>query len=85
MTSAIDLAGETVVGAGGLMLRRRTLYIDQNFPQLIAAVRLCLDMKTGQVERRIADARFDIPSSVIVSGDAVFALNAHSSTPVDDD
>jgi sugar lactone lactonase YvrE len=82
VTSAIDLGGDTVVGADGLVLRGRTLYIAQNFPQLIAVVRLDSDMTTGRVERRIADPRFDIPSSVIVSGDAVFALNARFSTPV---
>jgi hypothetical protein len=82
VTSAIDLGGETVVGADGLMLHGRTLYIAQNFPQLIAVVGLDRDMKTGQVEQRISDPRFDIPSSVIVSGDAVYVLNARFGTPV---
>jgi outer membrane protein assembly factor BamB len=82
VTRAIDLGGETVFGADGLMLSGRTLYIAQNFPQLIAVVRLDRDMATGQVEQRISDPGFDIPSSVIVAGDAVFALNARFTTPV---
>ena len=85
VAKAIDLGGQTVVGADGLMLRGRTLYIAQNFPNLIAVVRLDSDVETGQVEQRISDPRFDIPSSVIVSGDAVYALNARFSTPVTPD
>jgi outer membrane protein assembly factor BamB len=85
VASAIDLGGQTVVGADGLMLRNNTLYIAQNFPNLIAVVRLDSDLKTGTVEQRISDPRFDIPSSVIVSGNAVYALNARFSTPVTPD
>ena len=81
VAETIDLGGQTVVGADGLMLRGRTLYIAQNFPNLIAIVRLDSDLKTGEVQQRISDPRFDIPSSVIVSGDAVYALNARFSTP----
>jgi len=81
----IDLGGQTVNGADGLVLRGRTLYIAQNFPNLIAIVDLDRDMKTGTVERRISDPRFDIPSSVIVFGNAVYAMNARFSTPVTPD
>src|SRR3954451_6377581 len=85
VAKAIDLGGQTVVGADGLMLRNNTLYIAQNFPNLIAVVRLDSDVKTGQVEQRVSDPRFDIPSSVIVFGDAVYAMNARFSTPVTPD
>jgi sugar lactone lactonase YvrE len=85
VAKAIDLGGQTVVGADGLMLRDNTLYIAQNFPNLIAVVRLDSDVKTGAVEQRIGDPRFDIPSSVVVFGDAVYAMNARFSTPVTPD
>ena len=85
VAKAIDLGGEDVVGADGLMLRGHTLYIAQNFPNLIAVVRLDSDLKAGTVEQRISDPRFDIPSSVIVFGDAVYAMNARFSTPVTPD
>jgi sugar lactone lactonase YvrE len=85
VAKAIDLGGQTVVGADGLMLRGNTLYIAQNFPNLIAVVRLDSDLKTGQVRQRVSDPRFDIPSSVIVFGDAVYAMNARFSTPVTPD
>ena len=78
---AIDLGGQNVQGADGLMLRGRALYIAQNFPNLIAIVDLDRDMKTGTVEQRISDPRFDIPSSVIVFGNAVYAMNARFSSP----
>jgi outer membrane protein assembly factor BamB len=85
VAKAIDLGGQSVVGADGLMLRNNTLYIAQNFPNLIALVHLDSSVRTGQVERRISDPRFDIPSSVIVSDNAVYALNARFSTPVTPD
>lgn len=82
LTDQIDLGGETVYGADGIVLRGRTLFVSQNFPNLVAVVRLDRDLASGRVTESIADPRLDVPTAVATSGDALYAVNARLTTPV---
>ena len=80
-TTTVDLAGETLPNGDGLTLDGHTLYAVQNRLNALAVVRLARDGRSGLVEQRITDARFDVPTTVARSGDRLYLPNARFGTP----
>ena len=84
-TDEVELAGGTILFADGIALRGRTVYAAQNFSNSVVIVRLNGSLTAGRVVQTIRDPRFDIPSSVDVTGSRLFVLNARLTTPVTPD
>lgn len=81
VTRRIDLGIESVPHGDGLLLHGTTLFVVQNRIDAIAVIALDRTGTTGTVERRITDARFDIPTTVAAFGEYLYLPNARFTTP----
>lgn len=77
----VDLGGERLENGDGLTLDGRTLYAVQNRLNQVAVIDLDRDGASGEVERRITDPLFDVPTTVAVSGKRLYLPNARFGTP----
>jgi sugar lactone lactonase YvrE len=81
VSTVVDLAGETLTNGDGLTRDGRTLYAVQNQLNTLAVLELARDGRSGRVEQRITDERFDVPTTVARSGDRLYLPNARFGTP----
>lgn len=72
----VDLAGETLPNADGILLRGRTLYVVQNQLNQVAVLKLDRDGASGTVLRQLTDPRFDVPTTVAAFGGRLYLPNA---------
>jgi sugar lactone lactonase YvrE len=77
---SIALRGANVSNGDGILLSGRTLYVARNQNNVIAVVRLSSDLRRGTIVRRIADRRFDVPTTIDESGRFLYAVNARFGT-----
>ncbi len=75
-TTTVDLDGELLANGDGLTRDGRTLYAVQNQLDTVAVVRLARDGRSGEVEQRVTDERFDVPTTVARSGGRLYLPNA---------
>jgi outer membrane protein assembly factor BamB len=80
-TDAVELGGATLTNGDGLVLQGKTLYVVQNFDNLIAVVDLAPDLGSGTLVRTIASSSFDTPTTAARFGSRLYAVNARFSTP----
>jgi sugar lactone lactonase YvrE len=80
-TRQIDLGGATVTNGDGLLLIGRTLYVVQNRENQIAVVHLKKGLLSGEIKRHLTDPDLDVPTTIILRGRSLFAVNARFSTP----
>ncbi|GAA2888192.1 hypothetical protein GCM10010517_52130 [Streptosporangium fragile] len=80
-TTEVDLGGETLANGDGLLLSGRTLYVVQNRLNTVAVIHLSRDGSSGRVVRRLADGRFDVPTTIAAFGDRLYLPNARFTTP----
>ena len=81
VATAIDLDGGAVPNGDGLLLRGKTLYVVQNQLNQIAVVRLDSDWLSGEIVDVITDPDFDIPTTVGIFGNVLYAVNGRFTTP----
>jgi hypothetical protein len=81
VTDEIDLGGESVASGDGILLAGKTLYVVQNFANLIAKVELAPDLSSGQVVSRTGNAGFAVPTTIARFGNRLYAVNARFGTP----
>jgi sugar lactone lactonase YvrE len=77
----VDLGGASLATGDGIRLQGHTLYVMRNQLNQIAVVRLNRDWTSGAVERTITDPNFDVPTTIGLFGNALYAVNARFSTP----
>ncbi len=77
----IDLGGDTLSNADGILLRGKTLYVVQNFINQVSTVRMNPQFLSGEIEDTITSPLFDIPTSVDHLGSRVYVVNARFTTP----
>ena len=77
---SIALSGGSAGNGDGILLSSRTLYVAQNQDNQIAVVRLAAGLRRGAIVRRIADRRFDVPTTIDESGPFLYAVNARFGT-----
>lgn len=77
----VDLGGYVLTNGDGLRLQGQTLYVVQNRLNQIAVIRLNRDWSGGTVERTITDPNFDVPTTVGLFGNSLYAVNARFTTP----
>lgn len=80
-TTLVDLGGELLTNGDGLTRDGKTLYAVQNQLNQVAVIKLARDGTSGDVERRISDPLFDVPTTVAVSGNRLYLPNARFGTP----
>jgi streptogramin lyase len=80
VTTEIDLGGESVPNGDGLWLRGETLYVVQNFQNVVAEIELNRAGTVGEVVSRTGDPRFDVPTTIAEYGGRFYLPNARFST-----
>ena len=72
----IDLGGGALTFGDGILLADHTLYVVRaGVPDQVDVVRLSPDFRSGVIERAVMDPRFEFPTAVGRSGDALYVLN----------
>lgn len=74
--SLIDLGGQFLYYADGILLDGKTLYVVQNVLNQIAVVELNDDLHSGNVVNIINSSNFRIPSTIAEFGNNLYAVNA---------
>ena len=72
----IDLGGATVPSGDGLVLRKETLYVVQNFANAIAVFTLSPDYSAATLTGYLFDSDLRIPSTADSFGPWLYAVNA---------
>jgi sugar lactone lactonase YvrE len=85
----VDLGGNTLPNADGLLLDGKTLYVVQNFRNQIAVVRLSPDYLSGAIERLITEPftsnpSTKVPTTIAEFGNALYAVTAGFAAPSPD-
>lgn len=78
----IELTGRRLTSGDGLALHDSTLYVVRGFgTNAIAVVQLAADGRSGRVVDALRDPDLDVPTTAILSGGALYAVNARFGTP----
>ena len=84
-TAAVDLGGASLSNGDGVEVGRvgRTVqvFVVRNRLNLVADVRLDRSLEEGTVAREIGDEDFQVPTTVALVRDALYAVNARFGTP----
>ena len=85
----VDLGGETLPNADGLLLDGKTLYVVQNFRNAIAVVELSPDYLSGTVgdpltEPFTSNPSTKVPTTIAKFGNALYAVTAGFAAPSPD-
>jgi sugar lactone lactonase YvrE len=81
VAKAVDLGGTALVNGDGILLRGLRLYVVQNQSNQIAVLKLRPDLRSGKLQRTITDPDFDVPTTIGLFGNKLYAVNARFSTP----
>lgn len=87
--SPIDLGGEPVRPADGVLLDGTTLYVVQNFMNRVAVVELTPDYHSGRIARYITEPFASnpltrVPTTIAEFGDSLYAVTAGFAPPSPD-
>jgi len=80
VTKLVDLGGRVLTNGDGILLHGRTLYVVQNRLNTISVFRLSADLTQGSFVRAITDSDFDVPTTIGLFGDWLYAVNARFGT-----
>jgi sugar lactone lactonase YvrE len=85
----VDLGGDTLPNADGLLLDGKTLYVVQNFGNRVAVVELSPDYLSGAIVRFITEpftsnAATKVPTTIAEFGNALYAVTAGFAAPSPD-
>jgi sugar lactone lactonase YvrE len=80
MSTEIDLGGESVSAGDGIRFRGSNLYVMRNNLNEIVAIDLSEDLTSGVVIDTFSNPNFDVPTTLAVFGDALYAVNAKFNT-----
>ena len=85
----VDLGGDTLPNADGLLLDGKTLYVVQNFRNQIAVVRLSPDYLSGAIvgfitEPFTSNPLTKVPTTIAEFGNALYAVTAGFAAPSPD-
>jgi outer membrane protein assembly factor BamB len=81
----IDLGEDTMTNGDGILLDDDMVYVVQNQLNQIAAVQLDPSLLSGDVARVITHDNFDVPTTVGVYNNFLYAVNARFGTPAEPD
>jgi sugar lactone lactonase YvrE len=75
-TREIILGTESVPNGDGILLEGQTLFVVQNFQNQLAVITLAPDFTTGELNQRITNPAFDVPTTVAASDGSLYLVNA---------
>jgi sugar lactone lactonase YvrE len=81
VAARVDLGGASLTAGDGLRLQGQTLFAVRNQLNQIVVIRLDREWASGTVEGTITDPNFDVPTTLGLFGDSLYAVNARFSTP----
>lgn len=81
VATAVDLGGESLPAADGILVRANTVYVVQNQLNQVAVVRLDAGGTSGTVVDRVGDPRFEVPTTVASFGGQLYLPNARFNVP----
>ena len=86
---SIDLGGDDVCSADGILLDGKTLYVAQNFRDKISVVELSPDYLSGAVVREITEplasnASTKVPTTIAQFGNSLYVVTAGFAPPAPD-
>ena len=81
VATLVDLGGASLTDGDGLRLQGQTLYAVRNQLNQIVVIRLDRDWTSGAVEDTITNPNFDVPTTLGLFGDSLYAVNARFTTP----
>lgn len=74
---AINLGGESLPNADGILLRGRRLYVVQNFLNQVAVVDFTgTDYRVGQITNTLSNPDLRIPTTITHRGERLYVVNA---------
>jgi sugar lactone lactonase YvrE len=85
VTKAIDTGSYDLANGDGLLLEGRTLFVVQNFSNMIAVFRLSKDLTTATFVQELTDPDFDVPTTIDRAGKRLYVVNARFGTATPDD
>lgn len=71
----VDLGGEALTGADGLVLEGQTLYVVLQPSNEVAVVTLAEDLASGVIERRVSNPPFHAPATAALVNDSLLVVN----------
>src|SRR5205085_10372129 len=71
----IDLKGETVPTADGLVLNGRTLYVVGQGTGEITTIAMAPDFRSGEVKARLREPALSFPATAALAGDRLYVVN----------
>ena len=77
----IALSGGSVQFGDGILLQGKTLYVVQNRLNQIAVVELNSDFTGGTIVGTITNESFDVPTTIALFGNSLYAVNARFGSP----
>ena len=80
VTKLVDLGGRVLTNGDGILLHGQTLYVVQNRLNKIAVFRVSASLTQGSFVREITDSDFDVPTTIGLFGDWLYAVNARFGT-----
>ena len=81
VTDEIELTGGDAAFGDGLLFVGHTLYVVQNFINLVAEIELAPDLSSGEVVSQTGNPAFDVPTTVARFGNRLYVVNARFTTP----
>jgi sugar lactone lactonase YvrE len=72
----VDLGGESLPNADGVLLEDRKLYVVQNRSNQLAVISLALDLASGVISQRVTSELFDVPTTVAANDRSLYVVNA---------
>ena len=81
VASTIDLAGASVTGGDGLLLRGDTLYVVRNRLNQVVEIDLDTKVSSGTVSTVLTSPAFDVPTTIAAHGKRLYVVNARFTTP----
>lgn len=77
----IDLGGANLINGDGVRLLGHTLYVVQNRLNQIAVLELNDEWDSAILEGTLTNSDFDVPTTIGLFGDSLYAVNARFTTP----
>ena len=81
VTKLVDLGATVLTNGDGILLHGLTLYVVQNRLNKIAVLRLSPSLTSGSLVGEITDSDFDVPTTIGLFGNWLYAVNARFGTP----
>jgi sugar lactone lactonase YvrE len=81
VTKLVDLGGTVLTNGDGILLHGLTLYVVQNRLNKIAVLRLSPSLTSGSLVGEITDSDFDVPTTIGLFGNWLYAVNARFGNP----